>query len=238
MGFPALNAFANLFGSGVRLPSYHEARWITDNCKHSPDLAWLEQHEFQLLFACDDTKHGHSHHCLIEESAFLATAYTRNKFNFWVQEVGKDRLPIPMEATSDNKTIRYFPPALKVKGELHIVRTPQFKELDNYKQNTVQFRRKRVNVIVPYRKLTKIKNVDENIPIRPLPRQLQGNLHSHLSPEAVYLIRAWMYVGKPEYWDNVLDAGFRGFKPVNYYESKREWLKEYYDYPRQNLESS
>ena len=238
MGFAALNAFANLFGTGVKLPDYKEARWITNNCKCSPDLAWLEQHEFQLLFACDDTKHGHPHHCLIEESAFIATAYTTQKYNYWVQEAGKERTPIPMEAHDKAPVVRYFPPSLKIKGELHIVRTPQFKELDNYKLNTIQFRRKRVNVLVPYRKLSKIKNVDENIPIRPMARALQGNLHTYLSPEAVYVIRAWMYVGKPEYWDNVLDAGFRGVKPVNHYESERQWLKEYYDYPRQKLESS
>lgn len=238
MGFAARNVFSSLFGPSVKLPSVHEARWIVDNCKHTPDLAWLEQHEFQLLFACDDTKQGHSHHCLIEESAFIATAYTTQKYCYWYQQAGDERIPIPMEAPDGVQTVRYFPPPLKVKGELHIVRTPQFKELDNYKRNTVQFRRKRVNVLLPYRKLSKIKNVDENIPIRPLPRALQGNLHTHLSPEAVYVIRAWMYVGKPEFWDNLLDAGYRGFKTVNYYESKRKWLKEYYDYPRQHFESS
>jgi len=80
------------------------------------------------------------------------------------------------------------------------------------------------------------RNTDEYGPmLKPVPRALQGTKHFMLSKEKVYVIRAWMYVAIPEYWDNILDAGWRGFKTVNYYESKRSWLKEYYDFPKQPL---
>jgi hypothetical protein len=71
---------------------------------------------------------------------------------------------------------------------------------------------------------------------RPLPRCLQGTLHPVYSGMKCYIIRAWMYVAKPDYWEPVLDGGFRGFKIVNYYESRdKPWAKEYYDYPKRVL---
>jgi hypothetical protein len=236
------NEFAKLVGKGINYPSVHEARWITDSVKYSPDLGWLEQFEYQLLFAADDTKSGHSHHCLIEDNAFAATAYTENFFQYWVQEVGDERIPIPMKIIGAPKphVVRYFPPELRIKGELLIVRTPQFRALDNYKRNGVEFKRQRVNVVVPYRERNYLKNTlakDEPCFFRPIPRCLQETYHCILSPPRVHVVRAWMYVAMPSYWEKILDGGFRGFKPVNYYPSREKaWAKEYYDYPKRKLE--
>lgn len=233
---PALNTFAKLFGHGVNFPSVHEARWITENCKHSPDLGWLEQFSHQLLFCVEDLKQGHSHHGLLEGAEFMATAYSANKYNYWTMEAGPDRIPVPLDWNGKPHLIAKYAPPLKVKGELRLVRSPLFKELDNYKRNTVQFRRKRVTVFVPWKDLWYIENKidprDQPVLFRPreLPRVLQGNLHPVLSAERMCTIRAYMYVGKDDYWNDIISE-FRGFKPVNYYESKRAWLKEYYDYP-------
>src|SRR5882672_7204564 len=112
----AANTFSQLFGPGIKFPSPHEARWITDQVRYSPDLGYLEQFEYQLLFAADDTKLGHSHHCLIEDSAFVANAFTTNHFNYWYGDVGEDRIPIPMITSNLDRTIRYFPPPLKIQG--------------------------------------------------------------------------------------------------------------------------
>lgn len=239
MAFLARNQFAQLFGRSINFPSVQEAKWITDSVRYSPDLGWLEQFEYQLLFCPDDTKSGGTRHSLISDSQFIATAYSANKFNYWYQETGDDRLPIPVMSPEKATTmIRFFPPPLKVKGELRLVRTPQFRELDSYKRNTVQFRRKRVNVFIPYRELQFKLNTladDESSPFRPLPRCLQQTHHAILSSERMSVIRCWMYVAMTEYWDQLLDGGFRGFKTVNYYESKRPWLQEYYDYPNQPI---
>ena len=228
----AFNTFSQLFGAGINFPSEHEARWLTDRMRYSPDYGWLEQFEYQLLFCPDDTKTNHSHHCLIEDSSLVATAYTIHNFNYWCMEVGEDRVPIPMLTDQRHHTIRYFPPPLKIQGEIHAVRPYEFLGLDTYKLNTVQFHRKRVNLIVPYREVIQEDYVlaDADDP-RELPLCLQGKKGA-MSPEKVYIIRAWMYVGMPEYWDKLLDAGFRGFKTVNHHESRRSWLKEYYVYPK------
>src|SRR6266576_3198772 len=230
----AYNSFSQLFGAGVNFPSEHEARWQTDRMRYSPDYGWLEQFEYQLLFTADDTKAGYSHHCLIEDSALVATAYTVHSFNYWYLNAGEDRVPIPMLTNEKQHTIRYFPPPLKIQGEIHAVRPYEFLGLDVYKQNTVQFYRKRVNLIVPYKEINTEEyfNPDDQV-YAPLPPCLLGKKVE--SPEKVYIIRAWMYIGMPEYWDNLLDGGFRGFKTVNYYESRRKWLKEYYAYPKREL---
>jgi len=233
--FQAKNAFSSIFGGGrINFPSEHEAHWQTDRMRYSPDYGWLEQFEYQLLFTPDDTKIGHSRHCLIEDSAFVATAYTVPSFNYWYIDADEDRTPIPMLTYQRKHIIRYFPPPLKIQGEIHAVRPYEFLGLDTYKRNTVQFHRKRVNLIVPYKELMTsdyFSNDDQ-----PLPMCLRGK-KGQMSPEKVYIIRAWMYIGMPEYWDNLLDGGFRGFKTVNYYESRRPWLKEYYVY-RKRLESN
>jgi len=236
MGFiQAARQFQAIVGSDINFPSTHEAKWLTDQAMYSPDLGWLEQFEYQWLFAADDTRINHSRHTLVSDCEFGATAYTTQPFNYWVLEAGDERVPVPMLSKGPSP-IRYFPPSLKVRGELLKIRTHQFLGLDTYKRNTVQFKRKRITVLVPYRDGTYVGNTDEYGPmLKPVPRALQGTKHFMLSKEKVYVIRAWMYVAIPEYWDNILDAGWRGFKTVNYYESKRSWLKEYYDFPKQPL---
>lgn len=232
----AINQFNITTGiTKLHLPTPHEARWLTEQSRYSPDLGYLEMREWHLLFAMEDFKTNHTHHCLIEDSSFIATAYSTHHFNYWGMEAGDERMAIPLETNKiGTQTVRYFPPGLKVKGELHLIRSHQFLGLDTYKRNTVQFRRKRMNVIVPYREM-EWKYNRELCDAPEIPPALQGTRHAILSAEKVYIIRAWVYVAMPQYWDNLLDAGWRGFKTVNYYESKRPWLREYYDYPKRPL---
>lgn len=216
-----INAF------GVSFPSVQEAKWLTDQSFHSPDLGYLEQYEFQLLFCPDDTRLGYQRYGLIEEGVPLGTAYTQDTFSYWVQDIAGDRTPIPMRQEGQ-PAVRYFPPALKVKGEVHAIRPWQFRNLDDYKRNRHVFRRQRVNVLVPYR----LRTTDD----RSIPQSLKGKGYCFEYPEKVFVLRAWMYIGIPDYWDNLFDAGFRGFKTVNHYESRRPWLREYYDFPKRPLE--
>lgn len=222
----------------IKFPSVQEAKWLTDQSFHSPDLGYLEQYEFQLLFSPDDTRLGYERHSLIEDGVPLAGAYTQETFSYWVQESARsdgtvDRIPIPMRQHGQ-PAVRYFPPALKIKGEVHAIRPYQFRGLDDYKRNKKQFRRQRVNVLVPY----KVLRDEGHVLSRKAPaytHPLGGKNYKFEDPEKVYVLRAWMYVGMPDYWDNLFDAGFRGFKTVNHYQSRRDWLKEYYDFPKRPL---
>lgn len=222
-----------LSAHGISFPSLHEANWLTQSVKHSPDLGYLEQYEFQLLFSPDDTRVGYSHYSLISESVALCGGYTEKTYAYWSLETNKFRTPIPIRQDGE-PVLRYMAPSLKIKGDVQAVRTWQFRQLDDYKKNKEQFRRQRVNILVPFHKMSN-GNIDDNG--QELPRALQDKGYLIKYPERVYVLRCWMYVGISEYWDDLLDAGFRGFKPVPHYEARanRPWLKEYYDFPRKPL---
>src|SRR5258708_2854851 len=180
----AKSAFSGIFGGGqVNFPSEHEARWQTDRMRYSPDYGWLEQFEYQLLFTPADTKLRHSHHCLIDASALVATAYTVHSFNYWYIDAGEDRTPIPMITTDKKHTVRYFPPPLKIQGEIHAVKPYEFLGLDTYKRNTVQFHRKRVNLILPYKELMTSDYFSHDR--EPLPMCLRGKNRT-ISPKQAY----------------------------------------------------
>jgi hypothetical protein len=219
--------FPKLFGYIPELPTPEEAKSITESCAKSPDIGLLEQYEFQLLFCPDRTQRGCSEYSMIEDSVYLSYGYTLKKFNYWQQ---RDGLPIPMLATSEER-LRYFPPPLKVKGEIHAVRPYQFRELDNLRDNRVQFRRQRVKLLVPRQPLRQLPTHYANG--KPIP--LVGGQYA-VGKERVRPIEAWMYVGEPWYWDELMDAGFHSsnlFKTVDHYEDERPWLKEYYSLRRE-----
>lgn len=217
--------FPKLFGT-PNLPSQHEVDWLCDSVKYSPDLGKLEQYEFQLLFCPDETQRGYSQYPLIEDSAFVCHAFTQKLYNYWQQRDGQ---LIPLEASAP-AVVKYFPPSLRIKGELHAVRPYQFRQLDIYKGNTVQYERKRVKLLVPYREVMKEDYIE--LGGKPLPPALQGKKGT-LSPEQVAVVRAWMYVGRDEYWDSILSPF--NFKAVQHHTSRREWLKEYYSYPKREI---
>lgn len=218
--------FPQLFGEAPTMPTPDEARQISESCAKSPDLGKLEQYEFQLLFCPDRAQRGHKEYPLIEDSVYMCHAFTVKPFNYWLQ---RDGLPIPMEATSAVRT-NLFPPPLKVKGEVHAVRPYQFRDLDNYRDNGVQFIRKRVKLAVPDRPLYKIP--ERYVDGKPIPLMTGQYV---IGTEAVEPLKAWMYVGNPAYWDDLLDAGYNSsglFKAVPHYKSRRSWLKEYYELTR------
>lgn len=215
---------------GMSLPDKAEADFLTEQVRYTPDNGWLEQFKYQFLFCPDETQMifpNYSRIGNLEEETFTANGYTGSKFNFWEQRA--DRLPVPMKASGPSfGTI--FPPALQIKGEVHLVRTERFKTLDTYKLNTVQYLRKRVGIIIPNRPVLN-RNVDTMK--RELPPALQGK-KVILGRERLWLLRCWMYIGNPEYWDDVFDAGYNSsaFKHVHHLRSKRAWLEEYYYYTR------
>jgi hypothetical protein len=216
--------FERLFGAPPKFPTPDECRQLSESVLRSPDLGVLEESEFQLLFCPDRTQRGCSEYSLIEESIFCNYAYTEECFNYWQQ---RDGLPIPLMAT-DQRQWQWVPPSLKIKGEIHAVRSHQFKHLDNYKDNLVSFRRERLTFLVPNRPLFRLpERYNENgIPIPLVPGQYG------VGKETVHRVQAWMYIGVHDYWDDLLDGGYN-FKPVVHYKDERPWLKEYYSLPRE-----
>ena len=217
--------FPKLFGT-PNLPDKNEVDWLNQSVRYSPDLGKLEQYEYLLLFSPDETQRGYSQYPLIEDSAFVCHAFTQRLYNYWQQRDGQ---LIPLEASAP-AAVKYFPPSLRIKGEINAIRPWQFRQLDTYKLNTVQYTRKRVKLLVPYREVIISDYYDEDG--KELPLCLQGKKGAH-GPELMQVVKAWMYVGKDDYWDPILSPF--NFHKVQTHESRRPWLKEYYSYPKREI---
>jgi len=167
--------------------------WINDH--PAPENTWdlwkLERSEHQLLFVYDHLQSGHRSNQMLEGfGERVAIAYTSNpRFILWKKKLGQGSFPIPLRNPCTGI------PQGRIKGELWKVRSSRYEDLDNFKLNGVEFRRKRTNLIVPYR-----------------PKD-------NLSEEFVQHCEAWMYFGRYTYWSDFIDAGYH-FKPVTQYTPK------------------
>jgi hypothetical protein len=212
------------------LPDRNELDQYMNRAFWTPDMYMLEQYQWQLLFVPDEVQRGGLQYDLIRtDSVFRGHAWTRHPFEFWLKELGDQSYPIPMETKNTTVAPRYWPTPGKIMGEVHSIRPYLFRELDRHKLNGVQFFRRRVPLIFPYRQLLLQENKDRRN--TPLPLALRGKKGA-MSPEIVYIMRAWMYIGIPKYWRPLLKMGER-YSSVQQYESKqRSWARPYYRYRR------
>lgn len=177
-----------------------------ENTKNTPDVPRLEAYKWQLLFVYDELQRGHHKHDLAEGSVHLGTVYTRDKFSVWKKNLGRATYPIPLQ--KQFKTVPYAP----IKGELRAFRPNQYFFLDKHKQNGVQYTRKRVTVLLPYRKLLWLKERDAAQ--FTFGKAVQNSVLT--TDPYIREIRAWMYVGIPEFWMELIDGGY-AFSPVTTY---------------------
>lgn len=203
---------------------------IFDN-RYTPDCAELEKHEFQLLFACDQMKRDFSENKSIEMGAYLCHAFTTKNFQFFRSVTGGYEYPVPLMTDLMEPVVQYMPPPAKIKGELHLIEPWQFRKLDIARKNGVQFNRQRVRLIVPYRELIPVLDCDKYGEV--VKEMLPGWEHKLIeSPEKVYIIRAWMYVGDPSFWEDIVDAGYH-FTAVSNHDFKHpKWFKKYYEFTK------
>lgn len=209
--------------------------------KFTPDIAKLEQYEWQLLFVADELKRDHMMHRKIGAAEygtqFQFPAYTQAPFHFWNPPAAWSS-PVPMKVEGFANALPFFPPIAKIKGEVHLIRPQLFHlELDPYRQNTVEYRRERIRLIVPYRKVIFLKdhNLDPAFGVQELfARSDYSGSSVTTSPEVVAIIRAWMYIGVPKYWDPLIN-GYDYTHVESHQSKKRRWLPEYYSIRRPNL---
>lgn len=200
----------------------------------TPDIAKLEEYEYQLIFACDETQIRHVKHDLIKDGDYICPGFTQSGYNYWLPETPFSPA-VPMKTQGYRNTLPGYPPIAKIKGQLYAIRPQSFINLDNYKENGVQFQRERVKLIVPYRAVKWLSDPS----IAPLdmepyaieqgnPYVANGNVPSmYTTKERVVIIRAWMYIGVPEYWDKLISRFDYG--SVQTFTAKnRAWCHEYY----------
>ena len=223
---------------GYKTPTKHELLWDLKQTEFTPDVARLEEYEFQFLFCPDETMRGGKDYPLIEDSAFIGHAFTRKSYEFWLKDLGEFSFGIPLEETPTSGIIGNWPKPHKIKGEIHLIRPHQFFALDMKRMNGVQFIRKRVHLLLPSRQVLWLKDPDISGYHPSAVKVFNGRTEDTYyekdsivtSNERVDIVKAWMYVGRPEFWDNQLDAGYTGHKSVHTYQSKKIWLGEYYQY--------
>lgn len=156
---------------------------IKDMLKYTPDLAKLQERSHHFLFVADDLKRGHRRHDLLQGGEFWAQAFTKSSFTLWKHNLGKETFPIPLEQRTRKMDF------LKIRGEVHLLPTKTVRMLDEYRENGVQFIRKRVRVAIPYQNI----RLDEDARVTWKSRTRDQHMMAH------------MYVGIPEYWNNLIN---------------------------------
>lgn len=211
---------------GYTLPDENWFNYARDVARYTPDIAVLEQHAWQLYFACDETQIGHLKNDLLGDFEYKMPGFTQQSFNYWAHEAPFNAA-VPMEAEGFHNPMPNYPDIAKIKGQILMIRPQAFLNLDNYKENGVQYLRKKVRIIVPYRALKKISD-HPDLPTVDIEWVRDG---IGLTFERVCTIRAWMYVGVPKYWDKMISA--YDYTSVQTYNSKnRPWCKTYYQLRR------
>lgn len=223
---------------GYELPKPEFFTQMLEASRFTPDIARLEEYEWQLFFAPDELKRDHlMHHKIGEESRFQFPAFTQASYHFWDPPEAWNS-PVPMKVAGFRNALPFFPPIAKIKGEVHLIRPQMFHlELDRYRQNTVEYRRERVRLIVPSRKVEWLKdhNLDPAFGVQEaFCRSEYSGSSIRTSEETVCIIRAWMYIGEPKYWDPLI-SGYDYGRVETFRSRSRRWCEEYYNIRRPPL---
>lgn len=214
----------------------HQSMALT---KFTPDIDILEGYEWQLVFVADELKKDHAkHHLMGVEAKYNFPAFTQKSFTYWTGPPWDS--PIPMRAEHDSILSRIvgMPPVAKIKGEIYSIRPRSFIDLDTYKENTVQFQRERVRLVVPYRKLLWLRDKDLD-PLFKVQQALgQAALTKSImhTPETTCIIKAWMYIGRPAFWDPLLTT-YEYSAVESHHSNTRRWCETYYNIRRPQLKA-
>lgn len=221
---------------GYDMPDRAMLLHALEETKFTPDISKLEMYEWQLFFAPDELKKDHVKHALLgDDKQYKFPAFTQKGYHFWQANAPFDA-PVAMETEPVNVS-PFFPPVAKIKGEIYAIRPQRFLDLDRYRQNTVEYERQRVRFVVPYRKVLWLKdhNLDPSFGVQDeFSRSRYTGSSVTTSEERVAILRAWMYIGKPEFFDPLISAYTHS--PVETFHAKnRRWCETYYNLRRPPL---
>lgn len=202
--------------------------------KFTPDILQLEKSEYQRVFIYNEMKHGHRANGFLAETIAErdATCYTDAYFVMHKKRLGKASQAVatdgdiwpPVNGTSAERA--------RIQGELYIVPSSHIPVIDTYHQNTLEFVRRRVRILRPWRHVVRAKDGF------PLNGQMldtfkaRGIVHSM---RGCATMDAWMYVGNPNYWGEQVSWNFQ---TVSQFTSPNEkWLNNYYAFTPKEYES-
>lgn len=195
-----LNPFRN--GTQVEKPATKE--WFAEAVvKHpfTPDINRLLHLESWWVFVYDECQTGMPNHKFIaEDSRTYGEGMTNDTFTLWKRPLGQLSYPIALDF---HEKIKEVPQAF-IKGKLVNMSTSKLIELDSYKENTVQFLRRRVNLNFFYREVCVVKDPTKYTTLSPMV-ETQGV--SQVTIPHLQTVRAWMYVGVPDFWLKLTTKG-------------------------------
>lgn len=197
-------------------------------CSFTPDIWKLEQSMYQLIFIPDDMMRGkHNNHLIADagrdgETPVHPACFTLERFTFWKKDLGVESygIPLPKEHEPTN-WLRVRPTPAKIKGQLYAILSPRIKKLDIHRQNGVQFIRKRQMITLPFKYVK--YNTASSAEI--------GSKFPVISTEYIRSVEAWMYIGIPEYWDNLIGDMFQVREcPKFELDTPKFWIGDYYKF--------
>lgn len=213
---------------GYSMPSREEVYAELSRTKFTPDLALLEEYEWQAVFVTDELKKKFLKHELLgEDKRYLFPAFTQKNYHYW-ESASPLEGAIPFEVSQLRNPIVGWPPIAKIKGEVYLIRPQRFLDIDTYKQNTVQYVRDRIRLVVPFRRIQWVKDRygPEVAEFFRNPDQFHNN-KTFTTDEHTYIVRAWFYSGRPEYWDPIITAYDYGHVET-FHSKNRRWADTYY----------
>lgn len=189
---------------------------IEEGMKYTPDMWLLDKCPKWNVFVYSNEQTGHPQHKLLEGAERRGIAYTATNFAVWRKNLGKESFAVALDNSwAPPKDQGWDKPKLatlnRLRGEVftvpkHII----LSVLDKNKQNTVQFIRRRVSLIVRY-KLT----IDDTPPSFEKRTQTPKYIPQGLSGPYESIVTAWMYVGNPAYWNDQITVKDDIFSPAH-----------------------
>lgn len=216
---------------GYSQPAREEFLAELERTKFTPDIAVLEEYEWQAIFVTDELKKKFLKHDLLgPDKDYCFPAFTQKAYHYWQSNQPWEGA-IPFECSQLRNHIVGWPPIGKIKGEVYLIRPQAFLDIDAYKQNTVQYVRDRIRLVVPFRRIEWRKDIYDKAfgPLEPnghFPVDYNGKA-TLTTPEHTYTVRAWFYSGKPEYWDPIITAYDYGHVET-FHSNNRRWADTYY----------
>ena len=166
--------------------------------QRTPDQIALErQGEYTMVFLYCEFQRGGSKHTAIKDIIKLKDdggnslnpyAFTKDAYEVWQTRDGINSYPVALTSHAapisfKTGTLSAYPKPAKLRGRVYLIRSDLMNWLDNAKQNGVQFRRSKIDVIIPYTRIFK-DHYDNPIVI-----------------EDTTAISVWTYLGKHKHWD-------------------------------------
>lgn len=204
--------FTKRFKEVYKMPPQEWLQQCSDRAWHSPDVLQLEQKERWNLFVYDNLMIGRNEYPLLRDrGTFRWHGFTRNHYSMWKANLEKGSYAVPLvpkdprDITPWSETDRFanrFGHHSAIKGQLFSVPPSVLLELDKTRQNNVEFIRQRVEIEVPLKEVLFFGDQG----VEPVKRTIN-------------IQQAWMYVGKSEFWNDQIDAGWM-FSPVDIHKAR------------------